>query len=236
MRVKTNTSASPTLPPIQHGGCQANRPCDCPIVAGLRKLLDSLEQNQPKPNKTHRHTRQKGVSIMSQKLRVQLDARTGFPRGSARRRNGTSRTARSARSNPEKRSTVLRRRRPAPFGARARRSAKLRSARCKASGQPAGLPSHCQHPTMLDDKLEMFLGRCLRPRRSLTVGIDEAGQSVAVACIRCDLQFDSAAEISPAGNLVKYIFQRGQTTPRRCQRRLFWKSIRRPGTRRNGRR
>ena len=66
---------------------------------------------------------------------------------------------------------------------------------------------------MLDDKLEMFLGRCLRPRRSLTVGIDEAGQSVAVACIRCDLQFDSAAEISPAGNLVKYIFQRVKNDP-----------------------
>ena len=48
----------------------------------------------------------------------------------------------------------------------------------------AGLPSHIQHPNILDDKTEKFLGRCKTPRRSLTIGIDQGGHYIAVPCIR----------------------------------------------------
>ena len=33
----------------------------------------------------------------------------------------------------------------------------------------AGLPSHVQHATMLDDKMEMYLGRMVNPRRGLVL-------------------------------------------------------------------
>ncbi len=76
----------------------------------------------------------------------------------------------------------------------------------------AGLPSHVQHATMLDDKMEMYLGRMVNPRRGLVLK-EFQGAETAVAAVRADLVFDKAATIAPGGNLPAYVMARCESDP-----------------------